>query len=189
MTGRWGKVLLDPLNSIHDHDAGKLGHARLAHQRLRHRGQRRLAHPFPQGRDTAQRHDAEEHARSDGRHRPRAVGRARRNSTRCLTKPIRSRRTVPGAVRPSCPISLTFRTISPSSLCFSAAGLCQRRFMFDAEGNLWSGQNWMPGSQSGVNKSIGGGVVKFSSQRNPHSRRRSPASPAWALTASAGAPP
>ena len=36
------------------------------------------------------------------------------------------------------------------------------RFMFDAEGNLWSGQNWMPGSQSGVIKSIGGGVVKFS---------------------------
>jgi streptogramin lyase len=33
--------------------------------------------------------------------------------------------------------------------------------MFDANGNLWSGQNWMPGSQSGVRKSIGGGVVKF----------------------------
>ena len=33
--------------------------------------------------------------------------------------------------------------------------------MFDADGNLWSGQNWMPGSQSGVNKSIGGGVIKF----------------------------
>ena len=33
--------------------------------------------------------------------------------------------------------------------------------MFDAEGNLWSGMNWMPGSQSGVNKSIGGGVIKF----------------------------
>ena len=33
--------------------------------------------------------------------------------------------------------------------------------MFDADGNLWSGMNWMPGSQSGVNKSTGGGVVKF----------------------------
>ena len=29
--------------------------------------------------------------------------------------------------------------------------------MFDATDNLWSGQNWLPGSQSGVNKSIGGG--------------------------------
>ena len=33
----------------------------------------------------------------------------------------------------------------------------------DAEAlqHYWSGQNWMPGSQSGVIKSIGGGVVKF----------------------------
>lgn len=36
------------------------------------------------------------------------------------------------------------------------------RLMFDADGNLWSGQNWMPGSQSGVVNSIGGGVVKLS---------------------------
>jgi streptogramin lyase len=34
------------------------------------------------------------------------------------------------------------------------------RFMFDKDGNLWSGQNWMPGSQSGVLRSIGGGVIK-----------------------------
>ena len=33
--------------------------------------------------------------------------------------------------------------------------------MFDANGNLWSGQNWMAGSQSGVIQSIGGGVVKM----------------------------
>jgi hypothetical protein len=48
------------------------------------------------------------------------------------------------------------------SLCFAGGGVyANGRFMFDAEGNLWSGQNWMPGSQSGVNKNIGGGVVKF----------------------------
>ncbi len=48
------------------------------------------------------------------------------------------------------------------SLCFSGGGdYANGRFMFDAEGNLWSGMNWMPGSQSGVNKSIGGGVGKF----------------------------
>ena len=34
--------------------------------------------------------------------------------------------------------------------------------MFDADGNLWSGQNWMPGSQSGVVNNIGGGTIKFS---------------------------
>jgi len=32
--------------------------------------------------------------------------------------------------------------------------------MFDVDGNLWSGMNWMPGSQSGVN--TGGGVGKYS---------------------------
>jgi hypothetical protein len=49
------------------------------------------------------------------------------------------------------------------SLCFAGGGMfANGRFMFDAEGNLWSGQNWMPGSQSGVVRSIGGGVIKFS---------------------------
>jgi hypothetical protein len=31
----------------------------------------------------------------------------------------------------------------------------------DANGNIWSGQNWMAGSQSGVVKNIGGGTVKL----------------------------
>ena len=32
------------------------------------------------------------------------------------------------------------------SLCFSGGGdYANGRFMFDAEGNLWSGQNWLPG--------------------------------------------
>ena len=49
------------------------------------------------------------------------------------------------------------------SLSFSGGGdFANGRFMFDADGNLWSGQNWLPGSQSGVNKSTGGGVIKFS---------------------------
>ena len=49
------------------------------------------------------------------------------------------------------------------SLRFSGGGnYAAGRIIFDAEGNLWSGQNWLPGSQSGVNKSTGGGVSKFS---------------------------
>jgi ethanolamine utilization protein EutQ (cupin superfamily) len=49
------------------------------------------------------------------------------------------------------------------SLCFSGGGAyATGRFMFDANGNLWTGMNWMPGSQSGVNKSTGGGVGKYS---------------------------
>lgn len=54
------------------------------------------------------------------------------------------------------------------SLCFAGGGMCANgRFMFDADGNLWSGQNWMPGSQSGVHRSIGGGVIKFTPNGKP----------------------
>ncbi len=35
------------------------------------------------------------------------------------------------------------------------------RVMVDPEGNLWSGSNWMAGSQSSAAKGIGGGVAKF----------------------------
>jgi hypothetical protein len=54
------------------------------------------------------------------------------------------------------------------SLAFAGGGVYSPgRFMFDANGNLWSGQNWMPGSQSGVVNSIGGGVVKFTPNGTP----------------------
>lgn len=49
------------------------------------------------------------------------------------------------------------------SLCFAGGGVYSAgRLMFDPEGTLWSGQNWMAGSQSGVNQSTGGGVAKLS---------------------------
>jgi hypothetical protein len=35
------------------------------------------------------------------------------------------------------------------------------RVMIDADGNLWSGSNWMAGSQSSAVTGIGGGVAKF----------------------------
>ena len=41
----------------------------------------------------------------------------------------------------------------------------------DPNGNIWSGQNWMPGSQSSVVKGIGGGLVK----QNPSGKALSPA--------------
>jgi hypothetical protein len=54
------------------------------------------------------------------------------------------------------------------SLCFAGGGVYGNgRFMFDANGNLWSGMNWMPGSQSGVIHSIGGGIVKFTPNGTP----------------------
>jgi len=49
------------------------------------------------------------------------------------------------------------------SLWFGGGGSYSNgNMVFDAEGNMWCGQNWMAGSQSGVRKNIGGGVVKFS---------------------------
>jgi hypothetical protein len=54
------------------------------------------------------------------------------------------------------------------SLCFAGGGVYSAgRLMFDADGNLWSGQNWMAGSQSGVLHSIGGGVVKMTPNGTP----------------------
>ena len=47
-------------------------------------------------------------------------------------------------------------------LRFSGGGLyAPGRLMFDTDSNLWSGVNWMPGSQSNSVKNIGGGVAKF----------------------------
>jgi hypothetical protein len=47
-------------------------------------------------------------------------------------------------------------------LRFSGGGIyAPGRLMFDADGNLWSGVNWMPGSQSNAAKNIGGGVAKL----------------------------
>ena len=54
------------------------------------------------------------------------------------------------------------------TLCFAGGGMFGNgRFMFDKDGYLWSGQNWMPGSQSGVNRSIGGGVLKMAPNGKP----------------------
>ncbi len=49
------------------------------------------------------------------------------------------------------------------SLWFGGGGsYANGNMVFDAEGNMWCGVNWLPGSQSGVRKSIGGGLIKFS---------------------------
>jgi hypothetical protein len=54
------------------------------------------------------------------------------------------------------------------SLCFAGGGVYSAgRLMFDKDANLWSGQNWLAGSQSGVIHSIGGGVVKLTPNGTP----------------------
>ena len=49
------------------------------------------------------------------------------------------------------------------SLWFGGGGSYSNgNMVFDSEGNMWCGVNWMAGSQSGVRKNIGGGLIKFS---------------------------
>src|SRR5271165_6858882 len=148
-----------------DHDARELEHAGLAHLRLLHSGQRRLARPLPQGRNPDRRGNAHEHPRGHGRHRPHTVGQPQ--GALCVV-----RRSLPatGERRPApfVPYLAYVPDDFALSLCFAGGGVyAPGRFMFDADGNLWSGQNWMPGSQSGVNHSIGGGVVKFTPNGTP----------------------
>ena len=117
VTGKWGKVLVDPLNSYmtttmanldtlgslisayftvaDDASASSRPPRRPAASRRRTRSKRWLASPAPRGQH-------------------------RRNSTRSLTRPTRSRRTVPGAARLSCRISPTSQMTSPSR-CVSRA--------------------------------------------------------------------
>jgi hypothetical protein len=53
-------------------------------------------------------------------------------------------------------------------LSFAGGGVyAPGKFCFDADGNMWSGVNWMPGSQSGATHNIGGGTVKFSPNGTP----------------------
>jgi hypothetical protein len=75
------------------------------------------------------------------------------------------------------------------SLCFAGGGVFSAgRLMFDAEGNLWSGQNWMAGSQS-VSTKVSMGAWSNSPRMEHRSRHRSPALPGRALMESVGAPP
>ena len=54
------------------------------------------------------------------------------------------------------------------SLVFNGGGaLGLGKLMFDGKGSMWSGTNWMPGSQSGVVNNIGGGVTHFSPGGTP----------------------
>ena len=121
-TGGWGKVIVDPLNSTQTttlanlNTLGSLITAFFTVANDDWRARFFKAATPPSGVD------AEEHARGDGRHRPRAVGQRRRRSSRCSTKPTRSRRTAHGARRPSRRISPTRRPTSPSGFASRAAG-------------------------------------------------------------------
>jgi hypothetical protein len=54
------------------------------------------------------------------------------------------------------------------SLKFSGGGVYSAgRISFAADGTMWSGQNWMPGSQSGAIRGIGGGLAALRPDGSP----------------------
>jgi hypothetical protein len=53
-------------------------------------------------------------------------------------------------------------------LVFAGGGIDSAgRLMFDAEGNAWIGNNWMPGSQSSVVRNIGGALAELTPDGTP----------------------
>lgn len=53
-------------------------------------------------------------------------------------------------------------------LKFAGGGIYSAgKLQVDAEGNIWSGQNWMAGSQSGVMRNIGGNTIKLAPDGTP----------------------
>ena len=161
-TGGWGKVLLDPAQQHPDHSACEPGHPGLAHRGFRHRGQRQLACAFfkastPTGGTTP----------TNTLEALAGIAREPWTSAKELYALFDEAYPQPkdGSRRaaPFVPYLAYVPDDFALSLCFAGGGVYSPgRLMFDAEGNLWSGQNWMAGSQSGVNTSIGGGVVKMS---------------------------
>ena len=175
VTGGWGKVLLDPINSSMTTTLAKLdtlgslitASFTVANDDWRARFFKAAT---PTGGATPK-NTLEAIAGI-----ARDPGPTRRNSMRSSTKPIRC---LQGWSRRNAPF-MPYLVYAPDdfalSLCFSGGGdYANGRFMFDPEGNFWSGMNWMPGSQSGVNKSTGGGVGKV----QPPTERRIVAADNW----------
>jgi hypothetical protein len=53
-------------------------------------------------------------------------------------------------------------------LCFAGGGMnSPGRLMFDANGNMWTGVNWVPGGQNSLDVNIGGGVVEYAPNGAP----------------------
>jgi hypothetical protein len=74
VTGKWGKVLLDPLNSSMTTTMAKLDTLGSLITATFTVANDDWARPLLQGLHADWRNDTEEHARSDGRHRPGTVG-------------------------------------------------------------------------------------------------------------------
>jgi hypothetical protein len=120
-----------------------------------------LAQSLPQGRDPDRRIDARSSikakagiARTPWSHPKELIGLFGRSLS-----PAERRRVTRGAIS-------SYLAYAPPDftlmLSFASGGVyASGKFMFDAVDNLWSGVNWMPGSQSGVTHNLARGTIKF----------------------------
>ena len=162
-TGKWGKVVLDPLNSTQNTTL----------VRLNTLGSMITA--FATEADDAWRADFLKTATPTGGATPKNTLEAMAGIARApWANPAKLYALFDSAypqpkdgARRSVPF-IPYLALAPKDfamiLTYAGGGVYSAgRLMFDAEGNLWSGQNWMAGSQSGVVRSIGGGTIKLAS--------------------------
>lgn len=160
-TGTWGKVVLNPLNSSQTATLAKLNTLG------------NLITAFATTADAAWRTEFLKTATADGAAAPTdtlqaMAGIARRpwvNTTALYGLFDAAYPQPKDGARRDAPL-LPYLFHAPSdfalSLWFDGGGaLAAGKQSIDADGNIWSGVNWMPGSQSGVAANIGGGTAKY----------------------------
>jgi hypothetical protein len=160
-TGTWGRVLLDPLNSSQTTTLAKLNTLG------------NLITAFATSSDATWRADFLKAATLPGASAPTdsleaMAGIARRPWVNAGTLFALFEKAYPApkpGARRAAPV-LPYLFDAPSdfalSIWFDGGGaLAAGKISIDANGNVWTGVNWMPGSQSGVAANIGGGTAKY----------------------------
>lgn len=120
-----------------------------------------MAGGIPESCDRRRRGDTDQYAGSDCQHRTPTLG----HTTALFDLFDAAYPQSKAGARRAAPF-LPYLFYAPSdfalSLWFDGGGaLAPGKLSIDAKGNVWSGVNWMPGSQSSVATNIGGGTAKF----------------------------
>ncbi len=160
-TGTWGKVLLDPVNSTENTTLARLNTLGS------------MITAFATVADDAWRADFLKAVTPTGGATPKdtlgamaGISRTPRANPKALYALFDEAYPRPkDGTRRSAPF-VPYLAYSPPDfalmLKFAGGGIYSPgKLQVDANGNIWSGQNWMAGSQSGVLNNIGGGTIKL----------------------------
>jgi len=157
-TGTWGKVLLDPINSTENTTLIRLNTLGA------------LIAAFGTVADDMWRADFLEAARTADGARPKdtleamaGIARAPWANPKALYALFDKAYPQPkdGSRRSAPFVPYLAYTPPDFAMILKFAGYSAGKLQVDADGNIWSGQNWMAGSQSGVVNNIGGGTIKL----------------------------